>query len=177
MQISINIILLQKLLVIKLWEVINLDFKLSQKETMILEDAKGQEDICIKKYESFANQAKDPELKQLFNKLALQEQHHLDMINELMQGKTPNMNHNANNKSAPPTNSKEKLTFNSPQDALLCSDLLSTEKYVSGFYDTGVFEAANKPVRETLQHIQKEEQRHGEELFNYMNTHGMYNVK
>ena len=154
-----------------------MDFKLSQKESAILEDAKTQEDICIKKYQSFSNQAKDPELKQLFNNLAAQEQHHLDMINDLMQGKTPNMSHNSKNQSAQPAKSKETITFNSPQDALLCGDLLSTEKYVSGFYDTGVFEAANKPVRETLQHIQKEEQQHGEQLFNYMHTHGMYNVK
>lgn len=154
-----------------------MDFKLSQKESMILQDGKGQEDICVKKYQSFANQAKDPELKQLFNKLASEEQHHLDMINELLQGKTPNMNHKPNSKSTQSTSSTDNLTFNNPQDRILCSDLLSTEKYVSGFYDTGVFESANKPVRETLQHIQKEEQRHGEEIFQYMNTHGMYNVK
>ncbi|MCJ7691105.1 MAG: spore coat protein [Clostridiaceae bacterium] len=28
-----------------------------------------------------------------------------------------------------------------------------------------------------MQHIQQDEQKHGEELFNYMNSHGMYNVK
>lgn len=152
-----------------------MDFKLSQKESMILQDGKQQEDLCVKKYQSFAIQAKDPELKQLFNKLASEEQHHLDMINELLQGKVPSTKQGAH--SSQPPKLTDKINFNSPQDALLCGDLLSTEKFVSGFYDTGVFEAANKPVRETLQHIQKEEQRHGEELFTYMNTHGMYNVK
>ena len=62
-------------------------------------------------------------------------------------------------------------------DKILCQDLLSTEKYVSGTYDTGIFEAANPTVRKALQHIQQDEQRHGEMLFQYMNSHGMYNVQ
>lgn len=154
-----------------------MDFTLSQKETMILEDGKSQEDLCVKKYQSFATQAKDPELKSLFNKLANEEQHHLNIIDDLLKGKAPDLSHKGKGEVATPINNNEKLTFSSPQDALLCSDLLATEKYVSGFYDTGVFEAANKPVRDALQHIQKEEQHHGELLFNYMNSNGMYNVK
>lgn len=153
-----------------------MDFTLSQKETMILEDGKKQEELCVKKYQSFAQQAKDPALKQLCNKLANEEQHHLNIINELLQGKTPNLAHKANAPVAPPLGN-DKLTFSSPQDALLCGDLLSTEKFVSSFYDTGVFEAANKTVRAALQHIQKDEQSHGEQLFMYMNNNGMYNVK
>lgn len=156
-----------------------MDFTLTQKETMILEDGKKQEDICIKKYQSFANQAKDPELKKLFNKLATEEQHHLNIIDQLLKGKTPNLAHNFQSQENQQTqqSSSEKITFNSAQDALLCSDLLSTEKFVSGFYDTGVFESSNKQVRTALQHIQKDEQKHGELLFNYMNSNGMYNVK
>ncbi|MDD2554612.1 MAG: spore coat protein, partial [Desulfotomaculaceae bacterium] len=49
------------------------------------------------------------------------------------------------------------------------------EKFISGSYDTAIFEAANSPVRQALQHIQKEEQQHGEGIFNYMQQHGMYN--
>ena len=153
-----------------------MQINLSQKERMILEDGKHQEDICVKKYESFADQAKDPELKQLFNKLASEEQHHYNIINELLQGKKPNLAHNnAMNNQTVTTNSN--MSFSNPEDAILCGDLLSTEKYVSGLYDTGIFEAANKDVREALQHIQKEEQRHGDDLFNYMNSHGMDDVK
>lgn len=58
-----------------------------------------------------------------------------------------------------------------------CSDLLASKKYASGTYGTGIFEATNTVVREELQHIQKDEQQHGQELFNYMNSHGLYNVK
>jgi len=152
-------------------------FVLSQKETMILEDAKKQEDLCVKKYQSFAQQAKDPELKNLFNQIANEEQQHLDTVNTLIKGQAPKMNAGQKNQLLQQGISSEKITFSSPEDTLLCTDLLSTEKYVSSFYDTGIFEAANKPIREALQHIQKEEQQHGEKLFNYMNTHGMYNVK
>lgn len=157
-----------------------MELNLSQKERMILEDGKHQEDICVKKYQSFANQAKDPVLKQLFNKLATEEQHHYNIINELLQGKKPDLSHNnqnMNNSQTQNSNSNSNMSFNNPEDAILCGDLLATEKYVSGFYDTGVFESANKDVREALQHIQKEEQKHGEELFNYMHSNGMYNVK
>ncbi|WFA07711.1 spore coat protein [Tissierella sp. Yu-01] len=171
-----------------------MNIRLSQKERMYLEDGKSQEDLCVKKYQSFSNQAEDPELKKLFNKLAAEEHHHLDIINSLLQGKSPDLSqgHNVqqnlskdqitssdtpNTSSDAPNTLESSLSFNSPSDKLLLNDLLSTEKYVSSFYDTGVFESANKEVREALQHIQREEQRHGELLFNYMNSHGMYNVK
>ena len=79
------------------------------------------------------------------------------------------------------TNPQNDNTFKVPSgntnDQLLLEDLLSTEKYVSSFYDTLVFESADPKVRQAVQHIQKDEQGHGEKLFNYMNQHGMYNVK
>ncbi|MDI9468160.1 MAG: spore coat protein, partial [Bacillota bacterium] len=54
-------------------------------------------------------------------------------------------------------------------------DMLMTEKYVSSAYDTAIFEFTDSNVRQVLNHIQKEEQQHGEGLFNYMQSHGMYN--
>ena len=62
-------------------------------------------------------------------------------------------------------------------DAMICQDLLATEKYVSSAYDTTIFECVDPNVRNVLNHIQKEEQQHGEGIFNYMLNHGMYNVK
>ncbi|QUH25599.1 spore coat protein [Serpentinicella alkaliphila] len=59
-------------------------------------------------------------------------------------------------------------------DEILCNDLLMTEKYVSGAYDTALFEFANTNIRQVLNHIQKEEQKHGEDIFNYISSHGMY---
>ncbi|BBB90907.1 MAG TPA: spore coat protein [Methylomusa anaerophila] len=57
------------------------------------------------------------------------------------------------------------------------NDMLMTEKYVSGVYDTAIFEFADSNIRQTFNHIQKEEQQHGEDLFHYMQANGMYNVQ
>ena len=62
-------------------------------------------------------------------------------------------------------------------DKDICSDLLMTEKYVSGAYDTTIFEFRDTKVRDVLNHIQKEEQKHGEAIFQYMESKGMYNVQ
>ena len=48
---------------------------------------------------------------------------------------------------------------------------------MSGTYDTAIFESANPNIRQALQHIQKEEQQHGEGIFNYMQQHGMNHPK
>jgi spore coat protein CotF len=149
--------------------------QLSQKERMLLQDQKSQEEICVIKYQKYSQQAQDSQLKQLFTTLSTEEQHHFDMVNQMLQGQEPNMSHpqQQGNMAQQPG---QGTTGNSG-DKMLCSDLLSTEKYVSGTYDTAVFEAANPTVRQALKHIQQDEQRHGEMLFNYMNTHGMYNVQ
>lgn len=52
-----------------------------------------------------------------------------------------------------------------PNDIALAKDMLATEKYVSGTYDTTIFECQDHNVRQALNHIQKEEQQHGEDLF------------
>jgi len=157
-----------------------MQLQLSQKERMLLEDEKHQEDICIKKYQKYSEQAQDTQLKQLFTKLAGEEKQHYDTINQLLQGQQPNLNQQqsqAQQQQPQMQQATNQAAVSNPNDEMLCSDLLSTEKYVSSTYDVGIFEAANPTVRQALQHIQKEEQRHGEELFNYMNSHGMYNVK
>ncbi|SMC16814.1 Spore coat protein CotF [Clostridium acidisoli DSM 12555] len=153
-----------------------MQIQLSQKERMFLEDGKIQEEICVEKYKKYSQQTQDPQLNQLFNKLSGEEQHHLNIINELLQGKEPNLSH-ANLTQQPSSQSTPKAAANIQQDKMLCSDLLSTEKYVSGTYDIDIFESANPVVRQAMQHIQEDEQKHGEELFNYMNSHGMYDVK
>jgi spore coat protein CotF len=63
------------------------------------------------------------------------------------------------------------------KNAYLCHDLLSAEKYVSGSYDTAIFEFRDSNIRQVLNHIQSEEQQHGEDIFNYMYSKGMYPVQ
>ncbi|WP_427340008.1 spore coat protein [Caloranaerobacter sp. DY30410] len=156
--------------------------QLSQKERMLLEDQKNQEETCVKKYQNYASQAQDPQLKQLFSKIATEEQHHYDIINQILNGQQPNLNHPQPNQQPMPQGGQTQQTniqstMNNQKDKVLCSDLLSTEKYVSGTYDTVIFECVNPTIRQALQHIQQDEQQHGKELFDYMNSHGMYNVK
>lgn len=59
-------------------------------------------------------------------------------------------------------------------DKYLCTDVLSTEKYVSSTYNTAIFEFTDPQVRDVLNHIQKEEQQHGESVFKYMESKGLY---
>lgn len=61
-----------------------------------------------------------------------------------------------------------------PDEASMLTDMLMTEKYMSATYDTSIFESANPQLRQALQQIQHEEQKHGEGIFNYMQQKGMY---
>lgn len=152
--------------------------QLSQKERMLLQDLKSQEEICVVKYQNYSQQAQDQQLKQLFTTVGTEEQHHFDMVNQMIQGQEPNIPVHGQQQGSQQAWSPGSPTIQgNSNDKLLCSDLLSTEKYVSGTYDTSIFEAANPSVRKALQHIQQDEQRHGEMIFNYMNSHGMYNVQ
>lgn len=144
---------------------------LTQKERGLLQDQKSHEEICIKKYNEYANRAQDPQLKQLFSSHANNEQQHLDTINQMISGQLPNMNQNQQKQGQQPM----KTTKGTQNDAELCTDMLMTEKYVSGAYDTAIFEFRDPNIRQTLNHIQKEEQQHGESIFKYMESAGLYN--
>lgn len=159
---------------------------LNQKERMLLEDQKGHEEICIKKYNDYADKAQDPKLKQIFSSLGQQEQQHLNTINQIMNGQVPNLSlqgqQNQQNQQAQTgmniqntQGMQNKTALN--KDADLCTDMLMTEKYVSGAYDTAIFEFRDANIRQALNHIQKEEQQHGEQIFNYMQSNGMYNMQ
>ncbi len=155
---------------------------LSQKEKTLLQDQKTHEEICIKKYNDYANQAQDPQLKQIFSTNAQQEQQHLDTINQIIGGQVPSMNQNQQqqgqkNSQGQGTQGTQSMNTGSgsKSDADLCNDILMTEKYVSGAYDTAIFEFRDTNIRQTLNHIQKEEQQHGESVFKYMESKGLYN--
>lgn len=150
--------------------------QLTQKERTLLEDQKTHEEICIQKYNNYAQQVKDPQLKQLFGQYASQEQQHYNTINQLLQGQLPVSGGNQGiQQQIQQIQSQPIAGMANQEDAALCTDMLMTEKFVSSTYDTAIFESANSPVRQALQHIQKEEQQHGEGIFNYMQQHGMYN--
>ena len=155
----------------------NMTIQLTQKERTLLEDQKKHEEICIQKYSNYAQQVKDPQLKQLFGQYASQEQQHYNTIDQLLQGQQPVSGSQGMQQQMQQTQNQPiaGAGMANQADAALCTDMLMTEKFISGSYDTAIFEAANSPVRQALQHIQKEEQQHGEGIFNYMQQHGMYN--
>lgn len=170
---------------------------LSQKERMLLEDQKSHEQICIEKYTNYANETKDAQLKQIFNSNGQIERSHLNSINQLLNGQIPQMGQQQqqgqnsaqqqNQSFGQQTMTNQTSNLNNTNntqssaanlsDADMCTDLLMTEKYVSGAYDTAIFEFRDPRVRDVLNHIQKEEQKHGEAIFQYMQSKGMYNVQ
>ena len=147
---------------------------LTTKETELLKDMKGQEELCIEKYTRYAAAAKCEGLKALLNKLADTEREHLKTVNSMMTGAEPQAPStlSANNDLAVActySNAEDKKS-----DEFMLRDMLSTEKHVSSVYDTAVFEFKNPAARKMLSHIQSEEQQHGEMLFAFMNANGMY---
>lgn len=146
---------------------------LTQKERMLLQDQKSHEELCIKKYNNYANQAHDPQLKQLFTQHAQQEQQHLNTINQILNGQVPNLNQQGN-QNQPLQMPAMQAGMSNQADADLCQDMLGTEKYVSSSYNTSIFEFRDHNIRQILNHIQKEEQEHGESIFKYMESKGMY---
>lgn len=149
---------------------------LTQKETMLLKDEKSHEELCIKKYTTYSNEAQDPELKQLFTTLGQHERQHLNSINTMLTGQVPNVNQQGQQNQTQNTNmntNKSNTAFNQ-KDCDLCQDALTTEKYVSSTYNSTIFEFKDPNARQVLNHIQKEEQEHGQQIFDYMYKKGYY---
>lgn len=150
--------------------------QLTQKETTLLNDLKSQEKLCVEKYTKYSSQALDTQLKELFTSIANVEQEHLNTLCAIENGGTPNTQ-GGSSQSVKATFSANYGIGNTPDknaDCYLCSDLLADEKHVSGLYNTCIFEFKEKVLRDTLNHIQKEEQEHGKAIYDYMSVNNMY---
>lgn len=147
---------------------------LSQKETTLLQDLKSQEKLCYEKYQKYSQQAHSEELKSLFGEISAAEKSHYDTVCSLLQGNVPHMPSglNASNKFCCKVAYPDETTKQA--DQFLLSDMLAMEKHVSSLYDTSVFEFCDPQARRALNHIQSEEQQHGEKLYAYMSQNGMY---
>jgi len=128
-------------------------------------------------------------VKTIFSNHAKIEQEHLNTINQMLSGQVPAMNNQQGGGNQQSSGNQQQQqqqtqqsagfktqnnTANKESDQKLCNDVLMTEKYVSGAYDTAIFEFKDTQVRDVLNHIQKEEQKHGEAVFKYMESKGMY---
>ena len=148
---------------------------LTQKEATLIKDLKGQEQLCIDKYTKHAECAHDPQLKQLFSRIAEVERGHLNTLTQMENGNAPATG--SGGQSTIPTFTAYHTQAETPekkQDCYLCTDLLATEKHASGLYDTCVFEFGQTELRKALNHIQTEEQEHGEMIYKYMKANSMY---
>jgi len=153
--------------------------KLTQKESMLLQDLKTSEEICIEKYGQYAQRAEDQALKDLFLTIRAKEEEHLNTIHSLMEGTVPMMAGGQQNQQGgqsqgnKPGDGQATNRSKSKSDEYLLKDALDTEKHVSAVYDTCIFEFTDAGARQALNHIQKEEQEHGQMLYDYMAAHGM----
>lgn len=151
--------------------------QLSQKEIMLLQDQKKHEEICIEKYNNYASQAQDTNLQQLFKTYAQQENQHKNTIIQILNGQVPQMSQQQNQQQQavvqPGGQVNMQGTMANEKDAALCKDMLMTEKFVSSSYDNAIFQFNDSKVRQALNHIQKEEQQHGEGITKYMEQNNM----
>lgn len=149
---------------------------LTKKETLLLQDLKAEEQLCIEKYGRYAEQASDETLKCLLQKIGTAEENHLKTIDNMLQGEVPQPAPAKKGPKQQKQNMKSKAGKAGKQsDAYLCSDLLATEKHASSMYNTSVFEFANPQLRTVLNQIQTQEQNHGEQIYEYMAQNKMYN--
>lgn len=148
--------------------------KLSQKETDLLKDLKTQEELCIEKYKRYASDASDGCLKNLFSSIAQTEQSHLSTIQKIMKGEEVKVPAAPSAPTASDDCSDVELSEEEKQhDAYLCQDALAMEKHISSLYDVSIFEFTNPTLRDTLNSIQKEEQNHGKQIYDYMEANGL----
>jgi len=166
--------------------------QLTQKETTLIKDLKEQEKLCVDKYQKNASDASDSQLKQMFNQIAQTEQQHLDTLSQIEKGTVPPASSGSSSSgsssgssgSSSGSSSSGQQSFQATyktgetpekkNDCYLCTDLLSSEKHASHLYDTCIFEFKDANLRNTLNHIQKEEQEHGKMIYDYMQANSMY---
>lgn len=149
---------------------------ISEKERFILRDLQDQEKLCIEKYAKNENSAKDTELKNLFKSIKQEEQKHFDSLAQLLNGTVPSVNSNDTaGKDYNPTASYAG-SFNQTDkdnDKFLCTDAITTEKYVATAYNYDLFQFGNSDVRKLLNDIQTEEQNHAEKIYKYKTVNEM----
>ena len=131
---------------------------LKEKERTTIEDLQTQEKSCIEKYGRYAQQAKDPELKNLFQTLQQKEREHYDSLDCVLRGEVPQCNCN----DSDGRDYQPKATYTA---------MSSPE--VSGEYNSEVFAFGDSGVRKLLADIQVEEQNHAEMLYKYKMVNNM----
>ena len=126
---------------------------LTNKERFLLEGEKYQQQLAIDKYNNFSLQAADPILKTIFSNLSEIEENHLNMVNEMLQGRIPQIN--TQNLHPYYTNTSSlsneylnigNMTITSMDnsfddgDKIICFDALTTEELLHSTYSASSLE-------------------------------------
>ena len=114
---------------------------LTEKEMSVLKDLQTQEKSCIEKYGKYAQQARDPELKSLFQTLQKKEQEHYDSLSQVLSGTVPQVNCNdSDGRDYQPKAAYTSVMSSEDKehDAFLATDCIGTEKLISGEYNSEV---------------------------------------
>jgi len=149
---------------------------LKEKEITVIQDLQTQEKSCIEKYSKYAQQAKDPELKKLFENLSAKEQEHYNSLQQVLDGNVPDVDCNSSegaNYNPTPTYDAATDSEDKKSDCFLATDCIGTEKLVSGEYNSDVFIFGDSGIRRLLADIQIEEQNHAEMLWKYKTMNSM----
>lgn len=149
---------------------------LNQTETNVVKNLQAQEKSCIQKYDKYSQEAKDPELKNLFQTLKHKEQEHYQSLSQLLDGTIAKCDCN----DADGKNYNPKATYtdscnasDKDHDCFLATDCIGTEKLVSSEYNTNIFAFGNSDVRKLFADIQIEEQNHAEMIYKYKTANQM----
>lgn len=149
---------------------------LKQTEMDAISELQTQEKNCVEKYRRYKEQASDPVLKTLFDRLEKEEQKHYDTLAQVLDGQTPSCdcNDSAGEKYKPKATYTGTMQSEEKQsDNFLATDCIGTEKMVSSEYNSNVFRFSDAALRKLLADIQIEEQNHAEMLYKYRMANGM----
>lgn len=149
---------------------------LKQKEMETIKDLQTQEKACAEKYHRYGEFARDPELKNLFQTLEMNEQKHYDSLGQVLKGTCPAVDCNDEqgmNYTPKATYSKKGQSEDKKNDCFLATDCITSEKMISSEYNADVFNFSQSEVRKLLADIQVEEQNHAEMLYKYKTVNGM----
>ena len=150
--------------------------QLSEKQKSLVQDLISQEELCIEKYSQYKNLAKDSELKNLFGKIREDEEQHYNSLQHLLMGECPSLNekNHAKLEYTPVATYTENFNYKDKEfDQYLCTDSITTEKSISTAYNDDLFQFGEPKVRDLLNNMQTDEQKHAEMLHKYKEVNRM----
>ncbi|MGM0501796.1 MAG: spore coat protein [Bacillota bacterium] len=174
--------------------------QLTSKEKTLITDNLTAEEICDQKYKYYAENASDQEIRSLFSDLAAEEDRHIQMLNDALNGnfdmeaaggrsssgqssrKEGNSDIKMTNKNSDMEIANSAMSAKNTQkvdgltDRQLLQDALMTIKHLSGNYDNSILETANREVFQTFEQLQRDKHNHKQEIFELMNQKGWYSV-